>query len=186
LRNGVTEDVHHNYLHVGDVIFIDYGMKIPVDGLVLSATQLTCDEAAMTGESDEMRKDSVENCMERMEELEMEKKSSTQPNPHDLPSPILLSGTGVAGGEGRMLAIMVGEASAIGQIRKTLEVRDEETPLQGKLDKIATDIGLMGTYAAVLTIHILLLRFLFEGLMERSIDLFGGEADASNLLLANL
>ena len=124
--------------------------------------------------------------MERMEELEMEKKSSTQPNPHDLPSPILLSGTGVAGGEGRMLAVMVGEASAIGQIRKTLEVRDEETPLQGKLDKIATDIGLMGTYAAVLTIHILLLRFLFEGLIDRSIDLFGGEADASNLLLANI
>ena len=85
-----------------------------------------------------------------------------------------------------MLAIMVGDASAIGQIRKTLEVRDEETPLQGKLDKIATDIGLMGTYAAVLTIHILLLRFLFEGLMNRSIDLFGGEADSTDLLLANV
>lgn len=59
MRNGQIEDVHHNYLHVGDIIFVDYGMKIPVDGLVLSATQLTCDEAAMTGESDEMRKDSV-------------------------------------------------------------------------------------------------------------------------------
>ena len=140
----------------------------------------------MTGESDEMRKDSFQNCMERMEENEMEKKSTSNPSPHDLPSPILLSGTGVAGGEGRMLAIMVGEMSAIGQIRKTLEVRDEETPLQGKLDKIATDIGLMGTYAAVLTIHILLLRFLFEGLMDRSIDLFGGEADTTNQLLANL
>ena len=73
LRQGEVIELHHNYLHVGDVIKMEYGMAIPVDGIILSATQLTVDEAAMTGESDEMRKDTFENCMARMEEREAEK-----------------------------------------------------------------------------------------------------------------
>jgi len=34
LRNGVIETLHHNDLHVGDVIMVEYGMSIPVDGFV--------------------------------------------------------------------------------------------------------------------------------------------------------
>jgi cation transport ATPase len=34
LRKGVLETLHHNDLHVGDVIMVEYGMSIPVDGLV--------------------------------------------------------------------------------------------------------------------------------------------------------
>lgn len=55
--------LHHNKLFTGDVIKIEYGMAIPVDGVVLKATQLSLDEAAMTGESDEMKKDLFPNCM---------------------------------------------------------------------------------------------------------------------------
>jgi len=57
LRNGKIETIHHNFLHVGDVINIEYGMANPVDGIVFQAASLTCDEAAMTGESDEMKKE---------------------------------------------------------------------------------------------------------------------------------
>jgi hypothetical protein len=35
---------------------------------------------------------------------------------HDVPSPILLSGSKVLSGEGKMLAIAVGKLSAIGKI----------------------------------------------------------------------
>jgi len=34
LRNGKIELVHHNDLQVGEVMFIEYGMNIPVDGMV--------------------------------------------------------------------------------------------------------------------------------------------------------
>lgn len=37
LRNGVIEIVHHNGLHVGDVIMVEYGMNIPVDGFCFQA-----------------------------------------------------------------------------------------------------------------------------------------------------
>ena len=47
-------------------------MSIPVDGLILSATQITANESAMTGESDELKKDILEYCNLRREEKELE------------------------------------------------------------------------------------------------------------------
>ena len=38
---------------------------------------------------------------------------------------------------------------------KNIEAEDEETPLQKKLEIIATDIGKLGMYAALLTVHVL-------------------------------
>ena len=72
LRNGVIETLHHNDLHVGDVIMVEYGMSIPVDGFVFQAVQLTTDESAMTGESVELKKDILVRCIERKNELHSE------------------------------------------------------------------------------------------------------------------
>lgn len=69
---------------------------------------------------------------------------------------------------------MVGDMSAIGQIIKELATRPETTPLQEKLEQIATDIGMLGTYVALLSVHVLLARYLIEGLLYRNVDLFGG------------
>jgi len=51
----------------------------------------------------------------------------------------------------------------------------ETTPLQEKLEAIGTDIGKVGMYCALLTIHVLFLRFFIEKLASRSFDFFGGE-----------
>lgn len=178
--NGKPEDhiIHVNYLHVGDVLHLRYGMVIPVDGLVIDCNQLTTNEAAMTGESDERRKETIETCLERRAEKgEIDYKKVDKTESHALPSPLLLSGTSVAGGDGRMLVIMVGEYSALGEIMKKLEVRPQATPLQEKLEIIATEIGKIGTYAALLTVHVLLFRYFLDGLLKRNVDLFGGEDD---------
>jgi len=37
MRNGKTEELHHNFLHVGDIIFVEYGKLIPVDGICIQA-----------------------------------------------------------------------------------------------------------------------------------------------------
>ena len=70
-----------------------------------------------------------------------------------------------------------------------MKVRPETTPLQHKLEKVAGDIGLMGTYTALVTIHVLLLRFLIEGFYSRTINVFiraapkeVGEVGDSNIL----
>ena len=152
-------------------------MNIPVDGVVLKASGVQCNEAAMTGESDELKKDNMDTCKARQVEkdAEYEYLKSNAKNPHDLPSPILLSGTQIATGEGWFVCIVVGKHSCVGKIMGKLEQRIETTPLQMKLEKIATDIGKLGMYCALLTIHVLFLRFFIERFLFRTLDLYGAE-----------
>lgn len=140
-------------------------------------------EAAMTGESDERRKETFATCKVRQQEKFAEgidKTNVDKADAHALPSPLILSGTAVASGEGKMLVVMVGDYSAYGKILKKLDIEQADTPLQVKLEKVGTKIGEIGTYAALLTIHVLLLRYFLDGILKRNIDLFGGEdADAN-------
>jgi P-type E1-E2 ATPase len=108
-------------LHVGDIIYVEYGMAIPVDGICLQAVQLMADEAAMTGESDEVKKEPLAKCLSYQREKEMDTTKTTTvkiTRAHDLPSPIMMSGSSISGGEGKMVSIMVGDDSSIGQIMK--------------------------------------------------------------------
>jgi magnesium-transporting ATPase (P-type) len=90
----------------------------------------------MTGESVELKKDTYNVCISRKSEFEAENQkhaSVTQTKDkllkNKLPSPILQSGTSVAGGEGKMITLMVGSDSCIGLILQKLEVKSETTPL---------------------------------------------------------
>ena len=58
------------------------------------------------------------------------------------------------------------------------EKTNDVTPLQEKLEVIAIDIGNLGIFVATLIVHILILRYLCEGLMHRKFDLFGGEVNS--------
>lgn len=74
MRDGKREQIKKNDLVVGDIIPIKYGDKIPVDGIVLSGNSLVADESAMTGESEGIIKASLENCIQRVEEIEQERR----------------------------------------------------------------------------------------------------------------
>ena len=68
MRDGKTiVDLHHNYVCVGDILELKYGKEIPVDGIFLAGSDLTTNEAAMTGESDERRKEGYQACMDKRE-----------------------------------------------------------------------------------------------------------------------
>lgn len=57
--------MHINHLRVGDIVKIFNGSNIPVDGVVIQGIGIMCDEAAMTGESDHLPKESLEKCLYR-------------------------------------------------------------------------------------------------------------------------
>lgn len=66
LRDGGRELVlHRNYIKVGDIVKIQNGMNVPVDGLVIHGIGVMSDESAMTGESDHLPKESMEKCNDR-------------------------------------------------------------------------------------------------------------------------
>lgn len=91
-----------------------------------------------------------------------EGKQNTVKN-HDVPSPVLLSGSGFKNGSGKMLIISVGPRSAIGKIRATItDKEDDETPLQKKLVKIAHQIGLFGLVSGILVLILMVVRAVID------------------------
>jgi len=137
------------------MIKIINGMNIPVDGVVIQGIGVMSDESAMTGESDHLAKESMAKCNDRKSTHEAE---SCDKNPHAVPSPILLSGTQIQTGEGWFMCVVVGEMTCEGQILSGIKATSETTPLQDKLEVIATDIGKVGMLAALMVFHGLLLR----------------------------
>lgn len=55
-EDGSTHTIHNQDLVVGDIIKIESGMRIPADCILISGTDIACDESAMTGEPDQMEK----------------------------------------------------------------------------------------------------------------------------------
>jgi len=161
MRNGKQTQINFSDIKVGDVVMVKPGMNIPCDAVLLNGSGVTTDESAMTGESDELNKGNLEKCLFRLEEFN-ENDDGTERTSHELPSPILLSGTQIQTGEGWFLVVMVGKNSCVGKIMAKLSQEVEMTPLQEKLEQIANDIGLLGTYAASITVLVLFIRFFIE------------------------
>jgi hypothetical protein len=65
----------------------------------------------MTGESDHLPKESMSKCLERRA---LHEADSSDRGHHDVPSPILLSGTQIQVGEGWFMCIVVGEMTCEG------------------------------------------------------------------------
>ena len=55
------------------------------------------------------------------------------------------------------------------------------TPLQKKLETIGEDLGNLGMYCALFTVHVLFYRFFIEKFISREFDLFGGEASTQHM-----
>ena len=85
--------MHIGDIIVGDIVAIKPGMDIPVDGLILRSSGVLVNESAMTGESDELKKDSFEACNSKLKEKKEELGNGKKAGPHDVTSPVLLSGT---------------------------------------------------------------------------------------------
>jgi P-type E1-E2 ATPase len=116
---------------VGDVCFIEEGMSIPCDGFVIKAIEVSTDESAMTGETDAIKKGTMEMCNASKEStgrrIDYEESISTK----KIPSPVLLSGTKIMSGEGFFVVIVVGVNSCAGKIRSKLtdDEAEDGTPL---------------------------------------------------------
>ena len=136
-RDGKRQKVSIYDLVVGDIVHLSIGDQVPADGIYISGYILLIDESSLSGESEPV------NVYEE--------------------KPFLLSGTKVQDGSGKMLVTTVGMRTEWGKLMETLnEGGEDETPLQVKLNGVATIIGKIGLTFAVLTFLILAVRYLVE------------------------
>lgn len=84
----------------------------------------------MTGETDPLKKETIEACFQKRNEIRNEGEEKNADH-HSVPSPILLAGTKILTGEGIFMVIVVGDASSVGKIDVLLRQEvDDTTPLQ--------------------------------------------------------
>ncbi|KAK1626228.1 hypothetical protein QYE76_000543 [Lolium multiflorum] len=129
-RKGFRQRISIYDLLPGDVVNLAIGDQVPADGLFISGFSLLINESSLTGES--------------------------EPVIVNEDNPFLLSGTKVQDGSCKMLVTTVGMRTQWGKLMATLsEGGDDETPLQVKLNGVATIIGQIGLFFAVITFIVL-------------------------------
>ncbi|XP_067166876.1 plasma membrane calcium-transporting ATPase 4 isoform X2 [Apteryx mantelli] len=181
IRKGQVIQIPVAEIVVGDIAQIKYGDLLPSDGILIQGNDLKIDESSLTGESDQVKKS-------------LEK------------DPMLLSGTHVMEGSGRMVVTAVGINSQTGIIftllgagegdeekkvkkaktqdgvaleiqplksqegveneekeKKKVKVpKKEKSVLQGKLTRLAVQIGKAGLIMSAITVIILVLYFVID------------------------
>ena len=127
LRDGRVTEIDAGYVVPGDVIVLHGGDRVPADGRSIDALRLEIDESALTGES-----------------LPVPKRSSP---PAPLRAPLAdrgtmaFAGTTVTIGGGRLVVTATGVRTELGRIASAAAaVRRERTPLETRLDRLATQL----------------------------------------------
>lgn len=125
--NPMTISVHD--VNVGDVMLLEPGDVIPVDGIYISGHNLSCDESSATGESDLIKKVAADDVLHALLHEEAPKLKKLDP--------FIISGAKVLDGMGTFLVTGVGQNSSHG--RTMMSLRDDPglTPLQAKLNLLA-------------------------------------------------
>lgn len=76
--------------------------------------------------------------------------------------PFILQSTVVQAGEGKALVCAVGDNTLAGKAQRSIDLENELTPLQKKLETIAEQIGMIGFYVAILTFIALVVRLMIS------------------------
>ncbi|EOA18057.1 hypothetical protein CARUB_v10006503mg [Capsella rubella] len=134
-RGGRRVEISIYDIVVGDVIPLNIGDQVPADGVLVAGHSLAVDESSMTGESKIVQKNSTKN-------------------------PFLMSGCKVADGNGTMLVTGVGVNTEWGLLMASVsEDNGGETPLQVRLNGVATFIGIVGLTVAGVVLFVLVVRY---------------------------
>lgn len=150
VRSGKSFMINVHDILVGDVLHLEPGDLIPVDGIFITGHDLKCDESSATGESDAIKKTPGEQAMSTLE-------SGADSKGLD---PFIISGAKVLEGVGTFLCTSVGVHSSFGKIMMSVRTDIESTPLQKKLEGLAMAIAKLGASAALLLFFVLLFRFI--------------------------
>lgn len=152
MRNGALESILTSDIVKNDVVLLQAGDKVPVDGLLITG-KLKVSQAALNGESRDENKEAAVD----MTDAETDDFNSLTK---------VFMGSVVTSGEAYMVATVIGDATELGKINQSLneaeeaEVKDATTE---KLEVIVGQIGKLGTFCGVLAGVLLVVCSLVRG-----------------------
>jgi len=163
-RNGKLEVIRSEQLVPGDIIALEAGDSVPADSRLLESASLKAEEAALTGESVSVSKHS--------DVLETEKGEVALADRKNM----IYTGSTIVYGRGKAIVCYTGMETQIGQIADALNTaKDEETPLQIKLNQLSKVLSIMvlGICALMFAVNIIRIGVSGNGIhLEELIDTF--------------
>lgn len=151
LRDGQEVVIPASKLVPGDVVLLRTGDRVPADLRLLETINLQCDEAALTGES-----------------VPVEKQTAHLDDPNlsvGDRSNLAYAGTMITYGRGRGMVVVTGMRTEFGKVAQMLQtVEVGRTPLQENLDKVGKSLAMASL--AVVAVIIALGVFRGQPLLE--------------------
>jgi len=177
IRDGNQFEVPNREIVPGDIVVLEQGDKIPVDGRIISHVNLTVDEAPLTGESEPVEKKS--NTLQD-NDVSIQKQSN-----------MVFMGTYIYTGRAKTLTTGTGINTEIGKISETLNEMGsiEDIPLTRKLNRLGY---ILGTIVVINLMILIIYKFsllIIEGNFiqsEISSVLVSSILRATNILPINL
>ncbi len=126
-RGGEKTEIDAANVVPGDVIFVESGDAVPADARILEESNLSVDEAALTGESVGVSKE--------VSQIDQETALAEREN-------MLFKDTVVERGSGTAVVVETGPESEIGQIATALgEAEERDTPFETEMDRLGKIIA---------------------------------------------
>lgn len=145
VRDGNESDIPARDLVPGDIVILNTGNKVPADARVILALNLRTDEAALTGESLPVEKQTAAILKD---DLSVGDRRN-----------MIYAGTAVTYGRGRAVVVATGTRTEFGKIAQLLEtVQTGKTPLQINLDKVGRILAQAAFAVVVMIVILALLR----------------------------
>lgn len=129
IRNNEEKKIDSKLLIPGDIIILEAGDKVPADARIIEANMFETQEAALTGESLPVKKETI-----------LVKSNSPVAEQINM----VFSGTIVTNGRAKAIVTETGMKTELGKIANLIQETEEElTPLQKKVEKMGKYIGYM-------------------------------------------
>ena len=142
IRNGKEMEVDASNLVVGDIMLLQSGDKVAADGRIINCSNLTIDEAILTGES----LASVKNNIVSDKEVSISDSKN-----------MVFAGTSVITGRGTIVVTSTGSNTEIGKIAtKVINTEETPSPLTIRMNKFTKQISILIIVLSIIIVSILL------------------------------
>ncbi len=144
IRDGKEEEIDAANLTVGDIVLLQSGTKVSADARIISCSNLTIEEAVLTGESVASNKNS--NIADKVHSISDSKN-------------MVFAGTSVITGRATVIVTNTGSNTEIGKIAtKVINTEETPSPLTIRMNKFTKQISVLIVAIAVLLIVLLTVK----------------------------